>query len=135
MWEQPGGSNAPPLPGPDAQTGPASDGPSESEGKVRVTQWVKLDPSRSWLQPPPPQGLFQLRLTLAERGITTGFRVPGHGATPHMVQGLTRLRDDGQAAAETRQLTSEPRPVHVTQDLRRDLHHETRESLRKSEEV
>ena len=31
------------------------------------------------------QGLFQLRLTLAERGITTGFRVAGHIWTQHMV--------------------------------------------------
>lgn len=31
------------------------------------------------------QGLFQLRLTLVERGITTGFRVAGHIWTQHMV--------------------------------------------------
>lgn len=35
-------------------------------------------------RPAPRRGLFQLKLTLLHRGITTGFRVAGHIWTPHM---------------------------------------------------
>ena len=33
LWEQSGGSNAPPSTGADVLTGPGSDGPSEQRGK------------------------------------------------------------------------------------------------------
>lgn len=83
--------------------------PARSEGKVRVTQWVKLDPSWNWLRlqrrAAHRQGLFQLKLMLADRGITSGFRVAGHIWTQHMVSqaapGIIRLQNDRNRATRT----------------------------------
>lgn len=45
LWEQPSGSELLPHVTADVPAGMGSDGPSEWRGKVRVTRWVKLDPS------------------------------------------------------------------------------------------
>lgn len=50
LWGRPGGSNDLPGTRPDVLTGPAQMGPAGGGGKVRVTRWVKLDPSWRWLR-------------------------------------------------------------------------------------
>lgn len=98
LWEQPSGSKLLPRVPADVPAWTGSDGPSERRGKVRVTRWVKLDPSGRLARPAGRQGLFQLGLTLAGGGITTEFTERETGGVTGTQPEVKPLKSDRPAS-------------------------------------